>query len=57
MILRSDRLGEVRTMNSGLLAKIVRYKNSKEIDIQFLETGLILTNRFYESFRVGVIKL
>ena len=30
-----ERLGEVRMMNCGMYAKIIRYENKRDIDIQF----------------------
>ena len=52
--LANERIGEIRTMNCGMEAKIIRYNNSHDIDIEFYD-GLILTNRTYKDFRGGLI--
>ena len=50
-----ERIGESRVMNSGLIATIIRYETSKNMDIQF-ENGLIRCHVFYQSFLAGEIK-
>lgn len=50
-----DRTGEVRTMNNGLKATIINYKNSSNIDIQF-ENGQIVCHNTVNNFIKGNIK-
>ena len=50
----NNRLGEERLMNCGLKAKIIRYGNSEDIDIQF-ENGIISYNKTYQHFKKGEI--
>lgn len=50
----SNRLDEVRKMTNGVLAKIITYHKSNDIDIQF-EDGAIVTNRTYKFFVKGRI--
>lgn len=47
-------MGETRTMNCGLNCTIVRYKTSKDMDVQF-EDGTIVKTR-YQLFKNGNIK-
>ena len=49
-----DRTGEKRMMNCGLEATIIRYGNSKDIDIQF-EDGQVVYHKLYSSFKKGTI--
>ena len=49
-----ERLGEVRIMNCDMSAKIIRYKSSDDIDVQF-EDGYISKNRAYSEFVRGSI--
>ena len=51
-----DRTGETRIMNCGLSATIIRYGNSRDIDIRF-ENGKIATNKYYRAFCMGKIGL
>lgn len=44
-----DKTGTIKMMHCGLNAKIIRYKNSNDIDIQFLD-GTILKNKTYNQF-------
>lgn len=44
-----DKTGTIKMMHCGLNAKIIRYKNSYDIDIQFLD-GTILRNKTYNQF-------
>ena len=48
------RLGEKRVMNCGMYAKIIRYKSSNDMDVQF-EDGYISRNRTYAEFVRGSI--
>ena len=50
----SNRLGEERVMNCGLKAKIIRYKNSQDIDVEF-EDGTVRLHCTYSAFRNGSI--
>ena len=49
-----DRLGEIRMMNCGMEATIVRYNTSKDIDVRF-EDGTIVKHRMYDKFEKGRI--
>lgn len=53
---REMRMGEVRTMNNGLRAKIIQYRKANDIDIEFLDAGTIVTNTRYSHFKSGKIK-
>ena len=50
-----DRIGEIKTMNCGLKAKIIKYKNCEDIDVQF-EDGYIKKHVQYDKFKKGIIK-
>ena len=50
-----NRLGEIKTSNQGLLMKIVAYRSTEDIDIQF-EDGTIVFNKWYSCFSKGTIK-
>lgn len=52
--LRINRLGEERMMNCGLMAKIIEYRQSIDIDVQF-EDGQIVKNKSYGRFKDGTI--
>ena len=52
----NQRLGEVRTMNNGLQAKIINYRKSKDIDVQFLIDGQIRHHVDYFCFSKGKIR-
>ena len=52
MSVKSERVGETKRMNCGLLATIVRYDNYYDVDIRF-ETGELIRNRQYGNFRDG----
>ena len=43
MVAKIDRLGETRMMNCDMEATIVRYGNSKDIDVRF-EDGAVVKN-------------
>lgn len=49
------RIGEEQMMTSGEIAKIVKYLNNGNIDVQF-EDGTIVQNRTYQAFKTGHIK-
>ena len=54
MVAKIDRLGETRMMNCDMEATIVRYGNSKDIDVRF-EDGAVVKNRGYGAFKRGEI--
>jgi len=49
-----DRTGEVRIMHNGLSAKIVKYRNGRDMDIEF-ENGDIAIKKCYLDFKNGKI--
>ena len=53
--MNSNKIGETKLMNCGQSATIIKYKNSRSIDIRF-ETGEIVLNREYKEFINGKIK-
>lgn len=50
----SNRVGQKKISNSGMLMTIIAYRNSNDIDIQF-EDGTIVQHRDYRSFSEGCI--
>ena len=50
-----DRTKEERTMNNGMKAVIIAYRNALDIDVQF-EDGTIVTNKQYGNFNIGSIR-
>ena len=52
---REARVGEVKEMNNGLKAKIIAYRKSKDIDIQFVDDGAIVEHTQYQLFLAGRI--
>lgn len=52
---KDDRTGETKTMSNGQECTIIRYKNKKDIDVQF-EDGTFVENKQYVHFRLGNIK-
>ena len=52
---KKNRVGEERMMNNGMRAKIITYRNHKDIDIQF-ENGAIRTNVIYLNFQRGSVR-
>jgi len=50
-----SRIGECRIMNNGLMATIIGYRNNKDIDIQFVESGLMSYHKYYICFKNGSI--
>ncbi len=53
--LKESRIGKVNKMNNGLQAKVIAYRNSADIDVQF-EDGIIVKNKDYGNFKKGNIK-
>ena len=51
----NSRVGEVKTMNCGKKAEIIEYRNANDIDIKFLDSGEVQTNRKYQHFKNGNI--
>ena len=54
MATKTNRLGETRMMNCGMEATIIRYGNSKDIDVRF-EDGVIVEHKRYRAFENGNI--
>lgn len=52
--IKASRLGEVRMMNCGMEATVIRYENYKDIDVRF-EDGTAVKDRRYEDFKKGKI--
>jgi hypothetical protein len=52
---RTDRTGEEMVSSQGQLMKIIAYRSSLDIDVQF-EDGTIVPNRKYSHFKSGSIK-
>lgn len=52
---KTERIGETRTMNNGINATIICYRNNKDIDVQF-ENGCIAKNIVYRLFAKGIVK-
>lgn len=50
-----DRTGETIENNQGLIMKIIRYGNNRDIDVEF-EDGFVVKNRIYQDFKKGEIK-
>ena len=48
------RLGETRMMNCGMEATIIRYENSRDIDVRF-EDGAATEHKGYKEFKNGKI--
>lgn len=51
---QQDRTGEVRRANNGMMMKIIAYRSSYDIDIQF-EDGAVVYNKRYCNFKRGSI--
>ena len=51
---RTDRVGETRTMNNGMQATIIDYRNAANIDVEF-EDGAVRKGVPYHSFRHGLL--
>lgn len=50
-----DKTGEVTKSSSGMLMKIIAFRRSDDIDVQF-EDGSVATNKTYTNFKKGNIK-
>ena len=53
---KDGRLGEIGHNNNGEEMKIVRYGNSRDIDVQFIKDGTVVKHREYKDFKKGQIK-
>lgn len=53
--LLKNSVGEKNTMNCGMEATVIAYRNSDDIDIQFSD-GTIVRNKKISNFRKGLIK-
>ena len=53
---KNDRINKTRTMNCGYNCKIIAYRNSMDIDVEFINTGEIVYNTKYQCFKNGEIK-
>lgn len=51
-----NRIGEQNRNSLGLLMTIIRYINSKDLDVQF-ENGTVIHHRTYTEFKMGWIGL
>lgn len=49
-----SKLGDIRVMNNGLTATVIRYKNYNDIDVEF-ENGYVSYNKSYSAFKTGRI--
>ena len=56
LVKKEDRIGEQNRNLSGNLMTIIRYENSKDIDVQF-ENGIVVQHRKYVEFKKGKIGL
>lgn len=45
-----DRTGEIGKATSGMLMKIIAFRRSDDIDVQF-EDGVIVTKKTYTNFK------
>jgi len=50
----SVRLGEERVMKDGVTARIIAYRSSKDIDVEFPD-GAVSTNHTYRNFVDGLV--
>ena len=50
-----NKIGETRIAKNGQTMTIIKYRNSKDIDIQF-EDGTIVKNKRYSNFKNGRIR-
>ena len=52
---KTERIGEINKNKQGLNMEIIKYENSKNIDVKF-EDGYIARNRCYHSFKNGILE-
>ena len=48
--LQNSRLGEIRRMNNGMMARIIAYHSCSDMDVQF-EDGTIVYHKTYDAFK------
>lgn len=53
VVTKNDRLGTVKTMKCGLDAKVVRYNDSKDIDVEFFDGDVVNTK--WKEFILGEV--
>lgn len=49
-----SRVGERRKMNNGLYATVIKYRNSKDIDVQF-DDGVVVRHKYYHTYLHGSV--
>ena len=47
-----SRIGETNIATNGMQIRIIKYRNSDDVDIEF-EDGVVVTHRAYRSFKTG----
>ena len=52
--MKASRLGETQMMKCGMKATIIRYENSRDIDVCF-EDGTMIEHKAYDAFKKGGI--
>lgn len=50
-----SRVGEIKQMNNGLNAKIIKYRGCNDIDVKFEVDGAIVKSKSYKDFKNGTI--
>lgn len=53
--IRNERVGEIKMMNCGMIAKIIKYSGCCDIDVQFAD-GTVVARRTYYEFLSGRIR-
>lgn len=53
-IYKTKKIGEIRTLSNGLTAKIIKWNNYEDIDVEFLD-GTIVRHKSYRNFKKGKI--
>ena len=53
---RIDRTNEIGKDKHGVLMKIIKYINSENIQVQFLDNYGAIVNTKYDSFKIGTVK-
>lgn len=51
---RTDRLGKRTVNHQGLIMEITKYRNNKDIEVTFVETGEKVQSR-YDQFKDGKV--
>lgn len=52
---KQGRVGDENIMNNGMKCKIIAYRSSRDVDIEF-EDGTIVTNKDFHAFQKGNIR-